>query len=281
MTRRPLAHGHRGCRGLLPENTVPAFIKATELGCDFLELDVVISGDGKVVVSHEPWMEHRICLQPNGERITKENERSFNIHRMTLAETQSFDCGSLPHPLFPDQRQHVSFKPELRAVVDAVHGFADERGMARPAFNIEIKSDPQLYGEMQPPPAELAAIVMKEIDDLGITRTCLVQSFDPAVLNALRAIAPRVTIAFLVENARPVDSNLAHLSFKPSVYSPHYSTVDEAVVTEARSRNLGIAVWTVNERDDMQRMIALGVDAIITDYPDRLLALLNEQVDHK
>ena len=96
----PEVHGHRGCRGLLPENTMPAFLKATELGTDFLELDLVISGDGQVVVSHEPWMSHKICLRQNGDSISVAEERSLNLYKMSVREIQGFDCGSIAQPGF-------------------------------------------------------------------------------------------------------------------------------------------------------------------------------------
>ena len=90
--------GHRGCRGLLPENTVAGFVLAIREGADVLEMDLCISGDGQVIVSHEPWMSHEICSTPEGAPITVEGERAFNLHAMTVEEIQAFDCGSRPHP---------------------------------------------------------------------------------------------------------------------------------------------------------------------------------------
>ncbi|HMC98239.1 MAG TPA: glycerophosphodiester phosphodiesterase family protein, partial [Flavobacteriales bacterium] len=101
----PDLHGHRGCRGLLPENSLPAFTRAVELGCDFLELDVVLSGDGQVIVSHEPWMRHGLCLDPRGDGITPAQEPVLNLYRMTTTQIQSYDCGSVEQPDFPDQEQ--------------------------------------------------------------------------------------------------------------------------------------------------------------------------------
>lgn len=272
----PEVYGHRGCRGLLPENTIPAFLKAVEIEVDHLELDVVISGDGQVVVSHEPWMSHRICLRPNGDTISEADERSFNLYKMTVAEIQSFDCGSLVHPDFGSQEQAHAHKPTLREVVEAVEEHAMMSGFSAPGFAIEIKSDPTLYGVYQPTPAELVAIVTETLDALDITDRCTVQSFDPAVLEVMHAERPDITVAFLVENADGWKDNLKRLSFEPDIYSPHFSLVDEKDVEKLHDKNVDVVVWTVNEEADIRKAMALGVDGIISDHPDRVVAILDD-----
>lgn len=270
----PEVYGHRGCRGLLPENTIPGFIKATELGVDWLELDVVISGDGQVVVSHEPWMSHRICLRPGGDSIGTDEERSLNIFRMSLSEIQGYDCGSLAHPDFPEQAPQAARKPALREVVEAVDDHAMTNSLAAPGFMIEIKSDPALYGAYQPIPAEFARIVVETLDSLGIADRCVVQSFDPAVLEVMHAERPDITVAFLVENEAGWKENLKRLSFEPDIYSPHFSLIDAEDVEKLHKRNVEVVVWTVNEREDINAVLGLGVDGIISDYPDRVIELL-------
>lgn len=271
----PEVHGHRGCRGLLPENTVPAFLKAAELGVDWLELDVVISADEQVIVSHEPWMSHAICTDAEGKAIAVENERAFNLFRMTAAEIRTFDCGGLEHPGFPKQQQRRACKPTLREVVEAVEEAVLMNG-SQPGFNIEIKSDPALYGTHQPKPAEFARQVLETIDSLGIADRCIIQSFDPAALMAAHAIAPDITYALLVENTDGLDMNLQRLTFKPAIYSPRFDLANDALMLELRRRGMALHVWTVNEPADIKRMIALGVDGIISDYPDRVLILIEE-----
>ena len=273
----PEVHGHRGCRGLLPENTLPAFLQATELGVDYVELDVVISGDGQVVVSHEPWMSHRICTKPDGSTITEAEERSLNLFRMSLAEIQSFGCGDLEHPDFPKQDQRKAYKPTLREVVEAVDEHALLSGVVSPGYSIEIKSDPELYGTHQPPPAEFVRLVLAAIDSLGIEDRCMVQSFDPAVLEVVHAERPDISLALLVENAEGWKENLKRLSFEPDVYSPHFTLVDAKDVEKLRDKNVEVVVWTVNEVADIRKVMALGVDGIISDYPDRVLELLDDE----
>lgn len=273
---QPEVYGHRGCRGALPENTIPAFLRATELGVDYLELDVVISADGQVVVSHEPWMSHVICLQPNGDPVAEAEERSFNLYTMSSREIRAFDCGSLAHPDFPEQEPAKAYKPVLHEVLEAVDEHALLSGVAPPGFAIEIKSDPALYGTYQPQPAEFVGIVLKALDSLGITDRCVLQSFDPAILEAIHAERPEIDLSFLIENADGWMANLARLSFTPRIYSPWFGSLDEASLAKLHEMNVAVVVWTVNEREDIEQMIALGVDGIISDHPERVIRALEE-----
>ena len=272
----PDVHGHRGARGLLPENSIPAFIKAVDSGCDYLELDIVISGDGQLIVSHEPWMDHGICLMPEGGSITVENEKSLNIYRMTVTEIQQYDCGSIPQERFPEQDQRICAKPTLREVVETCDEHALLSGNSSPSYNLEIKSDPTWYGIFQPDPVDYVQYVIATVDSLDIADRCILQCFDVAILEALHADRPDLDLALLVENADGLENNLARLSFVPDYYSPQYALVTETLLNDLRERGIDLLVWTVNEKEDIKRMIALGVDGIISDYPNRVIKLLDE-----
>ena len=272
----PEVHGHRGCRGLYPENTLPAFFRAAELGCDRVELDVVISGDGQVIVSHEPWLEHRICRNAHGDSIPEADERSYNLYRMTVKEIQQCDCGKNGHPDFPEQKTMRAVKPTLRQVVEGLEEHVTIHGLRAPGYNIEIKSEPGLYGSYQPMPDEFVRLVLETLDSLGIEEECILQSFDPAILEALHRMAPDIPLSLLVEDADGLEADLARLSFLPQVYSPHYQLVDTTVVNAVHALGMDIAVWTVNENDDIERMMEMGVDAVITDHPERMLRMLGE-----
>ncbi|MEP6647758.1 MAG: glycerophosphodiester phosphodiesterase family protein, partial [Saprospiraceae bacterium] len=132
--------GHRGCRGLMPENTMPGFMKAVELGVTTLELDVVISKDGQVVVSHEPWMSSIICSHPDGTPVTKSEEKTLNLYNMDYSEIQTYDCGKRGNPDFPSQMQVGTVKPTLKMVIRSVEVFAAENKFRQPRYNIELKS---------------------------------------------------------------------------------------------------------------------------------------------
>ncbi len=274
---RPEIHGHRGCRGLLPENTLPAFLKAAQLGCEWLELDVVITADSQVLVSHEPWMDHRICRTPEGDSITEQEAHGFNIYRMTLAEAQRFDCGSTPQADFPDQVNSRQHKPALREVVTAVDEQAMEDGNLGIGYNIEIKSDPLLYETYQPRPQRFAELVMAQLDSLGISGRAIIQSFDPAVLEAVHLIDEEMPVALLVDNTDGLEANLKRLSFTPTHYSPTVELVDKDLAKALDALDIALLVWTVNQKADMKHMMKLGVAGIITDHPDKAIAVFDEE----
>ena len=149
-----------------------------------------------------------------------------------------------------------------------------ERKASAPSFNIEIKSEPLIYGTFQPPPERFAELVLRDVIALGITDRCLVQSFDIAILEAMHALAPDLPLALLVENADGVESNLRRLSFTPRYYSPAYSIANARMAGELREKGIGLLVWTVNDMADMCRMLDLEVDGLITDKPREAMALI-------
>jgi glycerophosphoryl diester phosphodiesterase len=266
--------GHRGCRGLLPENSIPAFIRAVDLGSTTLELDVVISADRQVVVSHEHYMNAVICLDQSGNRIPKERQKEFNIYRMTVEQIRQFDCGSVPHPDFPEQVQVSVTKPLLTEVIDAVEQHTRVSGLAPVNYNIEIKCSPEGDGVFHPDPAAITDLVLEVTAAKGINERMNIQSFDPRPLQYLHKKDPSIRIAYLVSNVRGLKANIAELGFVPDIYSPYHLLVNRKAVRQAHGRGMLIIPWTVNKTADMTKLIDLGVDGIITDYPDRLVNLI-------
>lgn len=261
--------GHRGCRGLMPENTVPAFLKAVELGVTTLEMDVVISADKQIVISHEPWMSHVICSHPKGGFVTKKEAKSLNLYLMNYEEIQTFDCGMRVHPDFPHQQKLYAIKPTLKMVVRSVERFAADKQYTQPLYNIEIKSGPKGYDVFTPKPAVFVDMVVNEVRRLGIESQTTLQSFDVNVLEALFKTSSRqFRIAYLVEKGKNIQKNLTALSFKPDIYSPSYKLVDEKTVKDAHDAGIKIIPWTVNTKEEMKRLISMNVDGIISDYPD-------------
>lgn len=256
--------GHRGCRGIMPENSLPAFLKALDFKeVTTLELDLAISKDNQVVVSHEPWFNPSICLQPNGDSILKKDAEKFLIFQKTVAEIRGFDCGSIGNPRFPDQQKIKTYKPTLREVVEAVRPL-------RPniRWNIEVKSQPEWDGLRHPPVEGFVRLVVAEIRALGLDKSATVQSFDVRALNALHRQAPDLQLAFLIENIQSLESNMDRLDFIPAIYSPYYLLVNKRLVRKCHSRNMKLVPWTVNDVKSMRRLVRLGVDGIITDYPN-------------
>lgn len=264
--------GHRGCRGYYPENTLAAFFYAAQLGVHYLELDVVCTGDGQLLVSHDPYMHHEICVRADGSAISEEESHSLNIYRMTTEEIQHFRCGEKGHFRFPMQQRAPSHKPLLKELVDAIHHWPLVR---KPRLNIEIKSQSDWDDIFHPQPSAYAAIIAQHLKELELIDTAIVQSFDHRLLNELHALIPNVRSVFLTEDkSRPVLDQLDQLNYTPYGISPHFSLIDEALVKACKEKNLALSAWTVNDQKDMKQLIALGVRNIISDYPDRALAMM-------
>jgi glycerophosphoryl diester phosphodiesterase len=272
-------HGHRGCRGLLPENTIQAFRKALELGVDFLELDVVVSKDKKVVVSHEPYFNPIFSTKPDGKPVLSVKET--NIYELDYKEIRSYDVGLRGHSCFPDQNKMASFKPLLSDVIDLISAFRLSFSSKSFGLNIELKSLPFEYNVSQPEPFEFVSLVLKELHLIDSKVDVVLQSFDINVLKILhwqRQSSLYFDISFLVEpeDDNEIDSNLEKLGFKPDIWSPNYSVLSKTKVDYLHQKGIKVIPWTVNEISDMSQMLNLGCDGIITDYPDRAIAYIQK-----
>lgn len=259
--------GHRGARGLLPENANAGFIKAMELGVNTLELDIVISKDKQVVVSHDPYMSSKICLDKNGQEI--EDEKAMNIYQMDYAEVRACDCGSKGNERFPQQEKQPASKPLLKEVIMLADHYKKVAREEFIRFNIEIKSRPSWYNSFCPEPEEYVDLVLKDIGDTLDGRLTL-QSFDNNVLEELNKRKGNFKISQLVENTEGFKANLEKLSFLPDIYSPYYLFVTKEMVETLHAKDIKIIPWTINDEEAMQKLIDLGVDGIITDYPDKI-----------
>lgn len=258
--------GHRGCRGLMPENTVPAFLKALEYPeVTTLELDLAVTKDLQLIVSHEPWFNPAICLLSNGDSIAGRDAEKYLIYQMDAAEVQGFDCGSRGNARFPDQQKMKTSKPALREVVEAVRA---KRPDIR--WNIEIKSQPEWDGLRHPPIEEFVRLVIAELKALGIEKNATVQSFDVRALQIMHRQAPEIQLAYLIENVWSFDSNMEKIGFTPAIYSPYYQLVSKKLVRKCHAKNIKLIPWTVNDVPAMRGLIHLGVDGIITDYPNKI-----------
>ena len=267
--------GHRGARGLLPENTLPGFALALDLGVTTLELDTVISADGEVVVSHEPWMSHEMCSHPDGRPVLSREERKLNLYRMDYAEIATFDSGIRGHPRFPRQRPTPSHKPRLKDVFELAESHTTGKGPIR--YNIETKSREAWMGRYCPPPTEFVERLWEVIDQAGVADRTVIQSFDVRTLQAARELKLPVRLSLLVERSvrqalhsglRYFRSGVANLGFLPDVYSPEHHLVTPETIRLAHDQGIRIVPWTVNDSRRMIHLIRMGVDGLITDYPD-------------
>jgi glycerophosphoryl diester phosphodiesterase len=262
--------GHRGARGLMPENTIEACQKAIDLGVNTLELDLVVSRDSQLVVSHEHFLNASICLGMQGDTLTEEQGKKINLYEMVLADIQKCDCGSLGNPKFPEQKKIKTFKPTLRQLVQATEAYAKKHKKGSLLFyNLEIKSEPKTDSTHHPKPNFFAELVYQEIKALRIMERTTIQSFDVRPLQEMKKLNEEISLAYLVENRLPLKENIQKLGFVPTIYSPMQERLTEAEIKQAHELGMKVIPWTVNEKADMTRLQKWKVDGIITDYPNR------------
>jgi glycerophosphoryl diester phosphodiesterase len=266
--------GHRGCRGNMPENTIPAMLHALNLGVTTLEMDVAFTKDSVAILSHEPFFNHEITTKADGSFIDEKEEKKFNIFKMTFAETQQYDVGLKSHPRFPQQQKIAAHKPTLATVFDSVKTYMAKSKRPFPYFNIETKTTPLTDNIFHPAPPEFVEMLMKVIKEKEMEQFVMIQSFDMRTLQYLHEHYPSIPAVLLIEDfdKRMLDVQLKALGFIPSVYSPNYSLVNEQLIKDCHQQHIKVIPWTVNEKDKIIELKKLGVDGIISDYP----ALLND-----
>ncbi len=266
-------HGHRGARGWRTENSIEGFCYAIEKGAHFVEMDVVLTRDDVILVSHEPWMNGKICTHPDGSLIPEEEERQRNIFEMNLREAQSYHLGEIRQDRFPDQKKGITFKPSLAEVFREVRHIATKYPQFT-GFNIEIKSRQEWDDVYHPQPMEYARLVLRRLHELTNPFECIIQTFDFRLLEALHRLKCPYPLVALVESEDECNYALEKISFTPWGIGPHYSMVDAQLVNHCHGAKLELLTWTVNEEQDITSIAQLGVRHIISDYPDRVASIL-------
>ncbi len=261
--------GHRGCRGLMPENTIPAMLRAVDLGVTTLEMDVVITKDLQVVVSHEPFFNHEITTKPDGGFVTETEEKNLNIFEMDYEVVKRYDVGLKPHPRFPEQQKLAATKPLLSALMDTVEAYLPAHKKKPVLYNIEIKSSPETDNIFHPVTGRYVELVMQVIRNQKLENRVIIQSFDVRPLLYVHNNYPGVQTALLVEenDIKPYAKQLQDVGFIPTIYSPHYSLVTPLLVKQCADMNVRLIPWTVDAKADINRLKEMGVNGIITDYP--------------
>ncbi|MCL9808679.1 glycerophosphodiester phosphodiesterase family protein [Flavobacterium luminosum] len=267
--------GHRGCRGLLPENSIEAMIKAIDLGVTTLEMDIVISKDHQVLLSHEPFLSHEIALDLNNKEITEEEEKRFNLYQMNYDEIKRYDCGSKIHPRFLEQQKIPTYKPLLAEVIDTVERYLSLKYPERKLYyNIETKTTVEGDDIFHPKPEQFVDLLVRVIKEKKIEHKVYIQSFDVRTLQYLHQKYPEFKTVLLVENTWSIDKNLDLLGFYPDVYSPEFVLLNKKKTSYLHKKNIKVIPWTVNEQKDMITVLSYGIDGLITDYPNRYFELV-------
>lgn len=262
--------GHRGCRGLMPENTIPAMVKAIDIGVTTLEMDACITKDKQVIVSHEPFFNHEISIKPDGTAVTETEEKNFNIYTMTYDEVSKWDVGSREHPRFPHQQKIKVHKPLLGDLIDSVEHYIKQKNLTPVFYNIETKSLPEGDTVYHPLPGEFVDLLMKVIIDRKIEDKVIIQSFDFRTLKIIYEKFPHIKTAALIEEGifTSIEKQIEQLGFTPAVYSPHYLLVNKHMIEYCHKNNIKLIPWTVNDLMAAKQLVNMGVDGIISDYPD-------------
>jgi glycerophosphoryl diester phosphodiesterase len=270
-SKGPLVHGHRGSRGTVPENTLPAFEAALMAEADVLEMDMDVTKDNVVVISHEPKVTPERCLGPDGKKL----EKPLPIRSLTLAELKKYDCGTLLNPKFPQQLpvpgEHMPTLDEVFTMVKA-SGYA---AAPKVEFNIETKIYPS-EPELTPTPAEFARLVMDVVKKNGMEQRVIIQSFDARTLREVKKINPAVRTSQLT-NDNLLDVVPALKADGTDIWSPNYLWITTGAVRAAQLAGLQVAPWTLNTKKAWDFALEAGVDAITTDYPAALVEYLQEK----
>lgn len=265
--------GHRGGTGLMPENTIPAMKSGIEAGANVIEVDVYTSKDGQVIITHDPHINWKISLTKDGKELTEEEAKKYPVHQMNYAEIRQFDVGSKLYPAFPDQKKVKTYIPLLGELIDSVEQFTKNRKLSNVIYNIELKTSTAFDSVYNSKPEELVDAVMAVVKSKKIGDRFYIQSFDKRPLQYVHKKYPKVTIGFLVGNTDPYEENIRQLGFVPHIYSPHFKLLTPELVQKCKSDKSKLIVWTVNTKEDMKRIKDMGVDGIITDYPNWLSQL--------
>jgi len=259
-------HGHRGFRGHFPENTLIAFKEAMKAGADYIELDVLITKDSQVVVSHEPWFNPKTCTSPDGKAITKRTKN--NLHQLTYSEIKKYDCGKRGNKKFPAQAKLPAYKPLLIEVIQELELFTKENNLPPIKYNIEIKNHSLGDRKYHFPTKTTVALIAEVLKKFNINNRILIQSFDTRCLNEIHALNPELKIGLLVANLSSVKHNIKKLGFTPNFYNPASKICSSKKVRQAHIKGCKVVVWTVNSPKTYKKLQKMGVDGIITDYPN-------------
>ncbi|RZJ87467.1 MAG: glycerophosphodiester phosphodiesterase [Chryseobacterium sp.] len=257
---------HRGGAGLLPENTIIAMKDAVDREIT-LEMDLYFSRDKQVVVYHNSNISSVFAYDPTGKPFNQNDEAKYRLNQLDYATIRKFEIGLKPTSIFPEQKKVSAYIPLLDELIDSVENYAKAKKLKAPAYNIEAKL-PLPSDDLEPSfRTAFMAEVMKIVSARKIGKRTMVQSFDVGMLEALHKTHPAIQTSYLVDQVSLLN-DLKKLSFKPSIYSPNYKNVTKELVEKCHQLGIKIIPWTPNTKEEMRALKAMGVDGLITDYPN-------------
>lgn len=262
MNKKIVVHGHRGSRGTHPENTIPAFQEAVDAGADVLELDMHLTADDVVVVVHDPELTGKLCKDKKGKKLKK----PVAVRKLKLKDLKTYDCGSVAHEKFPEQKQIPGTRiPTLEEVLEW-------RAKTAPkiALNIETKMD----GKNVPSADHFVTKVVEVLRKFDAVEATILQSFEFKTLEAAKKIEPKLKLSALFDEKEKDICNRA-ASIGVQFVSPHFSLATAEEVKACHGKSMQVVPWTLNDEAQWKAAIAAGVDGIISDYPRKLIKYLS------
>jgi glycerophosphoryl diester phosphodiesterase len=244
---------------------MPAFEHAIELGVDVLELDMGVTKDNRLLISHDPHITPAICRNDDGTPLQKE----IPIRSLTLAEAQSFDCGAIKNPNFPRQ---VPVPHTPAPTLEQVFSLAEKNPHLE--FNIETKIFAE-HPELTPDPAGFARLVVDTVQRFKLQKRVIVQSFDPRTLREVRKLDPSIRLAVLSADGKGYVALAKDIGAE--IVSPEHRHMTQEDVRQAHALHMEVVPWTANDEASWQRLVKMGVDAIISDDPEALAAFLHRR----
>lgn len=271
---------HRGGMGLYPEESLEAMINAVELGVNTLEMDLCITKDRQVVLSHDKFFHHRYSTRPDGTPVNEGDPREYIFH-MPYDSVALYDVGLKENPAWPEKKCIPAHKPIAAEVIAGVEAYTREHGLAPMKYNIEIKSEPDyedgVEGVDWPEYHEFTDLCMAMLDAQGLGDRLIIQCFDERALNYIHEAYPGHILSYLLEDDETdVEEAMSKLDFTPEWLSPEHGNVDAQLMQYAHDHGMKVVTWTVDDKEEMRRLIGLGVEAIISNYPDRLMEVVKQ-----
>ncbi len=233
-------------------------------------MDVVVSQDKKVVVSHDHYFHPAISTWPDGRPVTEQESKELVLYCMPYDEIATFDCGLRRHPRFPHQQPVPAVKPLLSDVISMAESESARLGRAPLMYNIETKSRKSGDNVLHPPPAEFTQLLYDVLIEGRVLDRSVIQSFDVRTLRQARRLDPNWRTSLLTGRltGRFMVLKMRELGFRPNIYSPHHAVVGRRMIRRAHRKGVQVMPWTVNDAASMVRLADVGVDGLITDYPD-------------
>jgi glycerophosphoryl diester phosphodiesterase len=246
--------GHRGCRGIYPENTIEGFKKAIAFGVDGIELDVVVNKNQELVISHESYIDTNYCL------TNKLDDESLNIYKMNISEIQEIDCGSKFIKEFPHQLKVKEKKPTYKEFKNELVDYQGD-------ILFEIKWEYNLVNKYFPDYEKYAKIISEETSNSKHLDKIYFMSFDYRILNELFKIMPSSKYIYLSSN-KEFEQDMKLLNFKPFGVGLDYNIINQKTIDLVHNKKQVIYGWTINDEENSKSLTSMGLDGVITDYPN-------------